>query len=125
MSHYKVPLHSLKTVQTCCVTGLVHLLRKKPPQLSALADFFVRTLQAHLLRDDVHNVLIWDNDNHNVVFERVSSHEGRLNQRTCLENVFDLLWGDVLSLTELEDVLLAIDEFERVAFDYHANVSSV
>ena len=42
-----------------------------------------------------------------------------------MENVFDLLRGDVLSLTELEDVLLAVDEFESIALDDHADVSCV
>ena len=52
-------------------------------------------------------------------------YEGRLDKRASLEDVLYFLRSDVLSLIELEDVLLPVDQLERIAFYDHPNVSSV
>ena len=52
-------------------------------------------------------------------------YEGRLDKRASLEDVLYFLRSDVLSLIELEDVLLPVDQLECIAFYDHPNVSSV
>jgi len=59
------------------------------------------------------------------VLERVAVHEYLSDIGALLNLLLDLVGRDVLSLGELEDVLLSVDDLEGTARQEHANITGV
>jgi hypothetical protein len=56
--------------------------------------------------------LIWDDDAYHICFKGIAVDESLGDDRDLVVEVLDLLWGDILSLGEFENVLLSVDDFD-------------
>jgi hypothetical protein len=80
----------------------MHVIEDEFLEFSALENIGALGLRGLELFD---GFLVWIDDSDAAVLEGVSVHEALFDERREHEDVLELLWCDVLTLGQLEDVL--------------------
>ena len=78
-----------------------------------------------LLGEETQVMHVWDHDGDKKVLEGVPVYEYLRDLRDLRVNVLKLLWGDVLSLRKLEDVLRPIYDLDGAVGEDHADIPRV
>ena len=103
----------LKTCEPVLVGKTSHVFLDSGLELRVLAQGCKVTLDAISGGPLARPCFFGDNDCDDAVFERVTVDKALGNATSKREDVLDLLWGDVLSLRGLENVLAPVDDLDR------------
>lgn len=102
-------LGQLESQQSVMFALLGYLVQNDLGNGTVLAQLF-EALVDSLFRRKLHqDVLIGEDDSYVIALKGVSVDEGFGRERTSKIDIFDLFRSDVLSLTQLVDVLLPVD----------------
>ena len=116
----------LQTVQPLGLSQAIHLFQHRSSQLSVSGQSFVIAFDALSFREAQKFVFIGDSDKQHEIFCGFSVAKDLSDELGFHVNIFHFVRGDVLSLLQLEDVFLSVNNFKGIVVMQHlAHVSSL
>lgn len=108
------------------LTVFSHFLENELFKLFVLNEFFQISLSnSQTFSSSQNSIRIRMNDSYIKVLQRISIKETLSHVWTSEVNVFNLFWGNILTLTQLVNVLFSVNDLQGAIGQNYSDVSAV